>query len=92
MAEAYKTDKEFLIIKTSNVEVVGLGGVGICDACNIASHTGYIISVLAGRWYCPECYEKWHLTAINYEEDRAYEKATFEKFLKTFSLTDPTAQ
>lgn len=89
MAEAITTDKGFLVVKTSQTEIVEIGGVGICDACNKASYTGNIISVLAGRWYCPECFEKWHSGAINYEEDRDYEKTTFQKFSKMFSLTEP---
>ncbi len=86
MATAITTDKGFLVIEASQLEVVKIGGLGICDACNKASSSGNIISVLAGRWYCPECFNEWHSSAINYEEDREYEKRIFEKFKQTFSI------
>lgn len=87
MAKIVPSDKGFLILEVSNIEAVSiLGGLGICDACNNASNKGNLISVLAGRWYCPECYQRWHGEAINYEEDRAYEKSTFDKYAKALSV------
>jgi hypothetical protein len=89
MANAYATDKNFLVIEASSAEVISLGGMGICDSCEAASRSGHIVSVLAGRWYCPNCYQRWHAEAINYEEDHSYEKITFDRFIKMFSLLRP---
>lgn len=86
MAESIQTDKNFLIVKTSNIEVVSIGGLGMCDSCNKASAAGYIIGALGGRWYCPECYEEWHSRATNYKEDREYEKMIFDRFCKILSV------
>lgn len=86
MANVVESDKNFLVIETSNIEVIRLGGFGICDACAKASDKGYIIPVLAGRWYCPKCYEEWHKGAINYEEDRDYEKMVFDKYSRALNV------
>jgi len=86
MAEAVVTSKGFLTISTSNIEVVRLGGYGICDRCGEANVKGHIVAVLGGRWYCPECFEDWHVGAVNFEEDHAYERRVYDKFAKALHV------
>lgn len=61
-----------------------LGGYGICDDCNTPVSEGYFVTVL-NSWFCPECYEQWLKTAINYEEDREFEKGNFKRYSDFFS-------
>ena len=54
-------------------ELLFIGGLGICDSCNVAPEHGYLVPVLG--WYlCPECFEDWRQRCINYPEDVWYEK------------------
>ncbi len=85
MAQSLRTEKGFIVIKTTWEEVVIIGGLGICDDCCKAGEEGYIIGVLAGRWYCTSCYEGWHEGATNHEEDRKYEKQMHQRFVNLFS-------
>ena len=85
MAEVFKNDKEFLILKISSIEIVMYGSLGICDSCNQTDYTGYFVAVL-NYWLCPKCYEEWMDNAIYYPEDAPYERRTFEQYKKLFNL------
>ncbi|MBQ9092266.1 MAG: hypothetical protein IJY52_08385 [Anaerotignum sp.] len=54
--------------EVSRVEVMRLGGFGICDNCNTTAETGYLVPVL-NRWLCPKCYEEFNKSANFYQED-----------------------
>lgn len=93
MAEVLKSDKGFLLIHTSRAEVIEVAnGLGICDRCARPKEEGYIVCVLAARWYCPECYEAWHKKAVNFKEDREYERIIFYRYRTAFSLPDLNEQ
>lgn len=77
MAEIVKNDKGFKVLKMSLEEVNSIGGLGICDFCNAASHEGYYIAVL-NMWYCPKCYKEWISRAKYYPEDASIENKNFE--------------
>lgn len=86
MAKTFQSEKGFLIIEASDLEVVSIGGLGFCDSCSKPKSSGYIVSVLGARWYCEKCYEEWHNRAINYPEDHEYEKRVFERYSHVFNI------
>lgn len=86
MAHAATTDKGFKVIYASNIDVIGIGGFGICDRCDTSSARGVIIPVLAGRWYCETCFENWHKEAERFEENTEYEESTLKRFEKLLKL------
>lgn len=86
MAEIFKNDKEFLILKTSAIEIIDYcDGYGICDSCNAIPKDGYYVAVL-NYWICPTCFEEWIKTAKRYSEDIPYEKRHFDRICKFFSI------
>lgn len=78
MAIQLDNEKGFLLIKTSRSEIMGLNplNLGVCDSCNIKPTEGVFIAVL-NRWYCPQCYERWYLSAEHFAEDFKFEKSKF---------------
>ena len=85
MAEIFKNDKEFLILKISSIEIVMYGGYGICDSCNDVPKEGYYVAAL-NYWMCPTCFEEWIKAAKRYSEDIPYEKRHFDRICKFFSI------
>lgn len=82
MAKQYKNKKDFLIIQMNLGEVLTIwgqyGGTGVCDHCNKVGHKGYFVACL-NQYLCESCFKEWYKEAVNYEEDRAYEKKWYNK-------------
>lgn len=88
MAYIYNNKKGFKVIRTENrLEVLMLGGVGVCDWCNDTSKTGYLVAVL-NHWYCDECFHEWYQRAIFYDEDVSIETKNFNYFLSVYGLNE----
>jgi hypothetical protein len=88
MAKIVENEKGFKVINVSLSELhEKLGGLGICDWCNMASQEGYLVAVL-NHWYCPKCYQEWieDEDTIRYEEDAPIENRNFERYKKIFNL------
>ena len=85
MAEIFKNEKEFLIIKMKGVETLLFGGYGICDSCNIPNLEGYYIAAL-NYWMCDHCFDEWYKSATRYKEDIPYEKRHFDRICEFFSI------
>ncbi len=79
MAKIVENKKKFIVFETSLDECLSWGGIGVCDHCNKKASTGYLVAVL-NHWVCKECYDNWLINAINYPEDRPYEKKTAERY------------
>ena len=79
MAKIEKTEKGFVIIKTTVTESYDWGGYGICDNCNKVTFDGVLIPVL-NMWFCEKCYKNWYEHAEYYPEDKEFE----EKKLKYY--------
>lgn len=86
MAKQIKNDKDFLVIQCTVHELLEIepGALGICDFCNTVSLSGYIPCVLGHKYYCDKCYKEWIERAVNYPEDRMYEKQIFNEFKQRF--------
>lgn len=78
MYKDYKNTKGFLILEISRKNILKANpyNEGICDSCNDKPITGYYIACLA-RWYCKTCLNEWYTRAINYPEDKAFEKLKY---------------
>ena len=59
--------------KTTSQELQLIGGLGICDECNTAPGSGYLVPVL-NHWMCDKCYEDWQRRAKRYPEDDPIEQ------------------
>lgn len=81
MAEIVENEKGFKVISCSMSETTKFGGIGICDRCNNAAFTGYLVAVL-NRWYCEPCYLSWMIRAVNYPEDQKIEDRNFNEYKK----------
>lgn len=79
----FKTKHGFMVYKSTFFECVSAtGGLGICDWCNKANSTLYIIPILNSAM-CPNCYEEWLKKNPKYfEEDRTFEEAYIRHFEK----------
>ena len=82
MAKQYKNKKNFLIIQMNRKEVLEVwgkyGGIGVCDRCNKISDRGYFVACL-NDYLCESCFKEWLKDAINYKEDRSYEKKWYNQ-------------
>lgn len=82
-----KNDKGFQVLhmKTTTMlsSINNAYAAGVCDSCNCGTLEGFYIPVLAGRWYCRSCYERWLKDAVNYEEDKAYEEEILNQMLSS---------
>lgn len=82
MAKQYKNKKDFLIIQMNHEEAVKIwgeyGGVGICEHCNQVKAKGYYIACM-NDYFCEACFKEWLKDAVNYKEDRSYEKRWYNK-------------
>lgn len=79
MAKVKESTKEFKLIEASRGEMFTLGSYGICDHCNEITKDGVYIAVL-NHWTCKRCFEEWHNSAVNYEEDRDIEERNFAAY------------
>ncbi len=79
MAKVIQSEKGFKLIEVSWLEIVELGGLGICDSCGKTAGTGVYIAVL-NSWYCKECFEKWHKRAKHYAQDSRIEESNFNVY------------
>ncbi len=81
MAKQYKNKKNFLVIQLNFEEVLKIwgqyGGVGICDRCNKIEKKGYYVACL-NEYFCESCFKQWLKSAVNYEEDRPFEKRYYK--------------
>lgn len=84
MAKVIKNEKGFHIIKMNRLEAVcdcnfGIDNVLICDDCNkeCFDEELYYIAVL-NMIFCKKCFEDWYNKAINYPEDKKYERDNFK--------------
>lgn len=84
MAKVIQSEKGFKLIETSRLEIVELGGLGICDSCGNTAETGVYIAVL-NSWYCKECFEKWHKRAKHYAQDSRIEERNFNVYKSLLS-------
>lgn len=87
MAEQIENKKGFLVLKTSQVEILSAHPLnrGICDSCNKASFQGHYVAVL-NYWMCPNCYDAWYKNAIHYKEDHSFEKEMFQNMCKVLGV------
>jgi len=84
MAEIIRNEKGFKVIKTSISEInQSVGGLGICDKCNVSSFTGYYVAVL-NYWICEECYNEFLGRAKRYKEDTEIEQRNYDYMLNAF--------
>lgn len=79
MAKVIESKKGFKLIETSRLEIVELGGFGICDYCGNTAETGVYIAVI-NSWYCKKCFEKWHERAKHYAQDSRIEERNFNTY------------
>lgn len=84
MARIVENKKGFKVIEVSSVSEM-LGGLGICDCCNMANFSGYYIAVL-DMWYCKECYDEFIESATMNEEDIQLEDANFQIMCNELNL------
>lgn len=88
MAYIYNNKKGFKVIRTENrLEVLMLGGIGVCDWCNDTSKTGYLVAVL-NHWYCDECFQEWYKRAVFFDEDTLIETKNYNRFLPVYGLKE----
>ncbi|MBJ2189116.1 MAG: demethylase [Muribaculaceae bacterium] len=90
MAKILNTDKPFLLIECSAVELMNAVGSDhcVCDWCDkscLPSEKGCYIAVL-NHWYCKECFEKWIGQAEYYPEDVDVERKNFDFYTPRFGL------
>lgn len=85
MATKITTEKGFKVIKCSIVEIMKLGGIGICDMCDTAPLDGYYIAVL-NQWVCEDCYNDWLRRARPYKEDEPIEDKNFKRTWNLLNL------
>ena len=83
MATVKESSKGFKLLETTVVEIVQVGGIGICDYCNRGTDRGIYIAAM-NNWYCPKCFEEWHNRAVRYEEDAKIEERNFLYYQKVF--------
>ncbi len=82
----YRNKNGHIVIPLTAIAVIDIfKGLGICDSCNKSKPSGYIIPVLAGRWYCDDCTKEWENDKSTkfFEEDREYEEAKAMRIIKT---------
>lgn len=79
-----------IVYKTSAVETMNLGGLGICDDCGKGALHGYLVPVL-NHYQCPECFKAWSTRAKYYPEDAQFEKSTAEYYESKIPLTEGDA-
>lgn len=93
MAKALKTNKDFLVIAASRMEVVEVfKTIGVCDSCNNSAHKGFLIPVLGSQWYCPKCFKEWHSKAKYFKEDQEYEHRVFTRYCEILNIDSSLAQ
>ena len=85
MAKIIENKKCFKVIECSLAECIEFGGLGICDHCNSKSDIGYYVAVI-NSWICKECYDKFMLRAVRYNEDIAIENKYFEIYKKLLNV------
>lgn len=85
MAQVVENDKGFKVIKTTRVEIVSIGGYGICDDCNTPALNGYYIAVL-NVWVCGFCYNDWLARAKRHNEDIKIELRNFEFYCSKLNI------
>lgn len=81
MANLWKNDKNFKIIKVNWVEYVNCtDSFGLCDVCanNTSEEPIYYIAVL-DQWYCKTCLDAWLSGAKRYKSDMEKEQLNFIK-------------
>ena len=75
----------YTVYKVTAVEVMRLGGIGVCDECNCAALHGYLVPVL-NHYMCQDCYNEWNEQATYYEEDIPYEQRMSEYYEKMIPI------
>ena len=82
----FKSKCGYIIFKCTALEIISIGGLGICDHCNNFSEVGYLIPVL-NHWLCESCFLKWDENSTYYPEDIPFEKKNTKYYLSHIPLT-----
>lgn len=71
--EKFYTKNGLIAYKTTLLEIVSIGGLGICDECGTAHpEGGYLVPVL-NHWQCESCFNECKDRLQKYPEDMPYE-------------------
>lgn len=84
MAQRYKNDKRFLVIKMSWREYVAITDTfGLCDCCGTSDfdEDGYYVATI-DSWYCKTCFNAYYSGAKHYKVDMLAEREAYNKYMK----------
>lgn len=86
MAKQFQNTKGFLVIQCMATEIKRIenGALGLCDNCCLPARQGFLPCVLGHRFFCEKCCSKWMARAVNYAEDKEFEKCVFDEFKSRF--------
>ena len=76
-----------IVYESTAAEITLIGGLGICDECNLREPIGYLIPVL-NHWMCKSCFEDWKTRARHYPEDDYIEKRNADYYERFIPLTE----
>ena len=82
----FKLDNGLTYYEVDIIELVRLGGAGICDHCGEYHTKGYLIPVL-NHWICKSCFEEWSKDAKHYPSDDIYERMSIEYYESKIPLS-----
>lgn len=73
--------------RTTALELVLIGGFGICDECNSRPPEGYLVPVL-NHWMCPKCFDEWKDTGKYNPQDAPIEARNCRYYESKIPITN----
>lgn len=75
----FKLENGLTYYEVDIIDLIRIGGAGICDHCGEMHSRGYLIPVL-NHWICKSCFDEWKKDAKRYPEDDIYEQRCIEYY------------